>query len=391
MGKPAAPHSIEAKATHLVELLQGREAWHPVALRAHQDLAGWAALDLPSRHGGSNWCARDMALLFRLCGRYDAELRDLVGAGHARLLTLVSTRRFDQVLDEVARSDAYCAIAITEPDVGSDVRALGSIARPVDRGYLLDGTKLHISRISECTHFIVFAAVKRASKDPLITAFLVPRDSTGLSTEPMQPSGLATVAWGKIVLRQVYIPLASRVGGEGQGLSLFRRHFCYWRTMMAALAIGSAEAAIDQTAVRMKDRHAFGGPIGRFTHLQQAMAHWIARLRMARLLTENVADQIDAHAWPVADAAMLKAEALEAAIGATEWATTVFGGAGYDLATGLEKRHRDLLGLRIADGTTDVLRSQVARAFLGERLYEMSLNRSPIGGRSGDTQTRRFW
>ena len=88
---------------------------------------------------------------------------------------------------------------------------------------------------------------------------------------------------------------------------------------------------------------------------------------------------------------MLKAEALEAAIGATEWATMVFGGAGYDAATGLEKRHRDLLGLRIADGTTDVLRSQVARAFLGERLYEMSLNRSPIGGRGGDAQSRRFW
>jgi len=391
MAKPAAPHSIEAKAAHLMELLRGREAWHPVALRAHQELAGWAAFDLPSRHGGSEWCARDMALLFRLCGRRDAELRDLVGAGHARLLTLVPTRRFDPVLNAVARSAAYCAVAITEPDVGSDLRALATIARPVDGGYVLDGTKQHISRISECTHFIVFAAVKRATADPLITAFLVPRGSAGLETERMQPSGLGAITWGKVILRQVNVPLASRIGGEGQGLSLFRRHFCYWRTMTAALAIGSAEAAIDQTAVWMKDRHAFGGPIGRFTHLQQAMAHWIARLRMAWLLVESVAGQIDAHSWPVADAAMLKAEALEAAIGATEWATTVFGAAGYDVATGLEKRHRDLLGLRIADGTTDVLRSQVARAFLGERLYEMSLNRSPIGGRSGDTQTRRFW
>jgi len=391
MATPATPLSVETMAAHLTELLRRHEAWHPVALRAHQELAGWAALDLPSRHGGAAWCASDMALLFRLCGRRDAELRDLIGAGHARLLALATTRRFDSLLSAVGQSAAYCAVAITEPDVGSDLRSLATIARPVDGGYVLDGTKQHISRISECTHFIVFAAVKRAT-DPLITAFLIPRDAAGLETEPMRPSGLGAVAWGRVFLRQVSIPLASRIGGEGQGHSLFRRHFCYWRTMMAALAIGSAQAAIDQTAVWMKNRHAFGGPIGRFSHLQQAMAHWIARLRMAWLLVESVADQIDDHVWPAADAAMLKAEALEAAIGATEWAMTVFGGAGYDTATGLEKRHRDLLGLRIADGTTDVLRSQVARAFLGERLYELSLNRLPQdGGYAGDIQSRRFW
>jgi alkylation response protein AidB-like acyl-CoA dehydrogenase len=387
----ATPRSIEAMASHLTEILRHQEAWHPVVLRAHEELTGWAGLDLPLRHGGTAWGAGDMARLFRLCGRRDAELRDLLGAGHARLLALAPTRRFDSVLRAVAQSAAYCAIAVTEPDVGSDLRALATIARPVDGGYVLDGTKQHISRINECTHFIVFAAVKRATKNSSITAFLVSRDAAGLETEPMRPSGLGAVVWGRIFLRQVNIPVASRIGGEGQGLSLFKRHFCYWRTMMAALAIGSAQAAIDQTAARMKTRHAFGGPIGRFSHLQQAIAHWIARLRMAWLLVENVADQIDAYVWPATDAAMVKAEALEAAIGATEWAMTVFGGAGYDAATGLEKRHRDLLGLRIADGTTDVLRSQVARAFLGERLYELSLNRSPTGEYGGDTQSRRIW
>src|ERR1700733_11944591 len=297
MSTPATPRSIEAMAAHLVELLRRQGAWHPVALRTHQELAGWAALDLPSRNGGAAWRASDMALLFRLCGCCDAELRDLVGAGHARLLTLAPTRRFDSVLSAVARGAAYCAVAITEPEVGSDLRSLATIARPMGGGYVLDGTKQYISRISECTHFILFAAVERATKDPVITAFLIPRDAAGLETQSMQPSGLGAVSWGRVFLRQVNVPLASRIGGEGQGHSLFRAHFCYWRTMMAALAIGSAQAAIDQTALWMKRRHAFGGPIGRFSHLQQAMALWIARLRMAWLLVENVADQIDAHVW----------------------------------------------------------------------------------------------
>lgn len=374
-----------------MEFLGSRESWHPVALRAHHELAGWAGLDLATRYGGSEWCAKDMALLFCLCGRRDVELRDLVGAGHARLLTVAPTRRFDALLKAVAKSTAYCAVAITEPTVGSDLRALKTAARAVEAGYSIEGTKQHISRIDECTHFIVFAGVERGRQDPLITAFLVPRDSPGLNIKLMQPSGLGTVSWGTVSLQGVTIPSAYRIGGEGQGFALFKRHFCYWRTMTAALAIGSAQAAIDQTAIWMKNRQAFGASIGRFSHLQQALAHWVARLRMAWLLVENVAAQLDDRVWPLADAAMLKAEALEAAIGATEWATTVFGAAGYYAGTGLEKRHRDLLGLRIADGTTDVLRSQVARAFLGERLYEMSLNRSLTDPRNGDVQSRRFW
>jgi alkylation response protein AidB-like acyl-CoA dehydrogenase len=391
MIKPADRHSIRAMAAHLVARLERDDGWQPIALRADQDFSGWAGLDLPLRHGGSGWGAKDMALLFCLCGRRDAELRDLVGAGHARMLTLAPTRRFDPMLKAVAKGAAYCAVAVTEPDVGSDLRALTTMATPVDGGYLLDGTKQYILRIEECSHFIVFGGVERGTGERLITGFLVPRDSFGLTTELMRPAGLATATWGRVQLRGVTVPASSRVGGEGQGLSLFKRHFCYWRTMTAALAVGSAQAAIDQTAERMKDRDAFGGPIGRFSHLQQALAQWTARLRMAWLLIEDVASQLDARRWPVADAAMLKAEAIETAIGATEWAMTVFGAAGYDAATGLEKRHRDLLGLRIADGTTDVLRSQVARALLGERLYEISLNRQPISERNGDIQSRRFW
>jgi alkylation response protein AidB-like acyl-CoA dehydrogenase len=208
MNKPTTPQVIESMAAHLMELLPHHDTWPPVALRAHRELAGWSGLDLPARHGG-------------------AALRDLVGAGHARLLALVPTRRFDVVLSAVARSAAYCAVAITEPDGGSDLRALVTTASPVDGGYVLDGTKQHISRIGECTHFIVFAAVRRPAKNPLITTFLIPRDSPGLEIEPMRPSGLGAALWGRVFLRHVNVPLASRIGGEGQGLSLFKRHFCY--------------------------------------------------------------------------------------------------------------------------------------------------------------------
>lgn len=383
--------TIEAMTGRLAALPELRQPWNPIALRSHPALKEWPGLDLPVRVGGGSWPARDMALLFRRCGRHDAELRDLIGAGHARLLSLVPGRRFDEELKAVARSACYCAIAITEPDAGSDIRALATTATPVDDSYVLDGMKQYISRIDECSHFIVFASVKRALSGPLITAFLVPRDAPGLVTVPIQPSGLASVTWGKVVLQQVRVSRACRIGGEGQGPSLFVRHFTYWRTLMAALAIGCAEVAVEQAAAWMKERLAFGGPIGRFSHLQQALAQWIARLRMAWLLVDDVARRLDANRASVADGAMAKAEALEVAIAAIEWSMTVFGAASYVADAGLEKRYRDMRGLRIADGTTDVLRGQVARAFLGDRLYELSLNRNTDVTCFSDKPSQAFW
>jgi alkylation response protein AidB-like acyl-CoA dehydrogenase len=222
---------IEAMAARLAALPELRKPWNPIALRSHPALREWPGLDLPTRVGGADWSARDMAMLFRLCGRHDAELRDLIGAGHARLLSLASTRRFDAELTAVVRSTSYCAIAITEPEAGSDIRALSTTATPADNSYVLDGTKQYISRIDECTHFLVFASVNRGGSHPLITVFLVPRATPGLVTRPMLPAGMASVTWGQVMLQNVRVPRANRIGGEGQGLSLFVRHFSYWRTL----------------------------------------------------------------------------------------------------------------------------------------------------------------
>lgn len=365
--------------------------WRPLELRSHPGLKGWSGLDLPERLGGAANPASRIIGAFRECGRVDLELRDLPGAGHARVLTLAPSRRFDDFLRSVAAGSAYCGVAITEPGAGSDLHNLATAATPVSGGYRLDGVKQHVARIEECTHLIVFAAIRRSADNPLITAFLVPRDAPGVTVERLAPMGMANVSWGRVHFAGVAVDGSQRIGGEGQALTLFVRHFSYWRTMMAAAALGCAEAAVDMAIERMKSREAFGGPIGRFTHLQQDLARHTAQLHMAWLLVESVARAFDERRWPIFDAAMAKAEALEASVAATQWAMSVFGAAGYDSATGIEKRFRDLLGLRIADGTTDVLRGQVARAILGEQLYELSLNRNIQGSFSGGDARRRFW
>lgn len=375
----------------ILERIQVGPGANPVKLRREKSFSRLLALDLPERVGGANLPPLEMADIFRRAGTVDLELRDSIGAGHARFLTLVPTRRFDGLLRGVASGTDFCAVAITEPNVGSDLHALETTARPDAEGYVLNGIKQHVSRVSESSHFIVFAAVPGRAGEPLITAFLVPADANGVLVEPGRPMGMANVSWGRVHLKDVRVPREHRIGGEGQAISLFVKHFAYWRTMMAAAAVGSAQATVERAIDRMQQRGAFGGPIGRFTHLQQGLAENVARLRMAWLLVQNVAGEFTDRRWPIFDAAMAKAEALEAAIAATDWCMRVFGAAGYDIDNGIEKRHRDILGLRVADGTTDVLRGQVARAILGDTLYELSLNRIPKDKIMRLSERRRFW
>ncbi len=364
----------------------------PLAWRELLGPFGAAGLDLPRRVGGRNLSATSMAELFSTFGYIALDLRDVPGAGHARLVSLASGRQHDEFLRRVAVGEAYAAITITEPNTGSDLHAIETTATPTATGYTLSGTKRFVARLRQATHLIVFARVPRPAMEDRLSVFLVPANSPGVLIGDLQSSGLNGVSFGQVTFDSVEIGRETRVGGEGEGLTLFLRHFSYWRAAMAAAAIGCARAAIDQTISWLRDRNAFGGPIGRFTHLQQGLAKHTARLHASWLLVQSVMARLDQRSVAFADAAMAKAEAVEWALHAVEWAALVHGARGYCSATDIEQRLRDLLGLRIADGTTDVLRGQVARAVLGNDMYELSL------GRKVDEQemqkwkmSRRFW
>ena len=245
---------VEELAGELRAVVDATGPWQPIALRSDPRLSGWAGFDLPQRVGGADWPARRMASLFRHCGRIDIELRDLIGGGHARLLALESTRRFDALLQSVAAGKAFCAIALTEPGAGSDLGAIATQAVPQANGYRIDGEKHLVARIDEASHFIMFAAVPRDSTGSPVTAFVVPRDTPGLAVKSTEPMGLKRVSWGRITLKQLFVPSSARVGGEGRGIALFQRHFSYWRIMMAAAAVGCAEAAVDEATRRMQTR-----------------------------------------------------------------------------------------------------------------------------------------
>lgn len=346
------------------QLARGRAAEH-----------GLLALDLPARLGGDGLRLPQLLGAFVAAGQHDANIRDYIGLGHARLLTLVETRRYDSFLKAVASGEKYAAVAITERTGGSDLKSLRVSAVPEAHGYRLSGQKSHVSRIEEASHAIVFAQVLREGIERL-TCFLVDLDHPGVSRVRHQPVGLNSKSWGDLTFDDVFLPADARIGGEGQGFALFRKHFAQWRIFMAALAIGAGKGALALVRTRLRERTAFGSAIGRFTHLQQAYAQHATNLEAYALLVADAAANLDAGDYGTPYGAMTKAEVVEVALAAVDFGLRIFAAEGVEVDHPLRKLHGDLHALRIADGTTDVLRGQVARHFLGEDLYAASLGRS---------------
>jgi alkylation response protein AidB-like acyl-CoA dehydrogenase len=338
---------------------------------------GLPGLDLPVERGGSDWPATKMIEVFRHAGAINLNFRDVVGGGHVRALRKSASPEIQKIVEQVAEGHGYVAIAITEPDIGSDVPAIKSTSRKVDGGYRLSGVKRFNARLEQATHVIIFTQGTTGVPGKL-SVFVVPIDMSGLGVDHLSAHGLTGNSFGGLTFEDMFVPNSALVGTDGGGSRVFFEHFLYWRLMQAAAAIGTGENALQQMAARIKTRQAFGGPIGRFTHLQQPIGEFTTELHMAFALAREAAELIDQGNYEDANRANicgLKAESVEIALKAVDAATRAFGGEGYSHLIDLGDRLRDLNGLRIADGTTDVMRMEVVRHTFGEDFWEMAVQK----------------
>lgn len=366
---------IKNKIDQTAQELRGTDDYlSPRAWRKKTSRFGLPGLDLPVAYGGGGWPASKMVEVFKHAGRHNLNFRDVVGGAHVRPLLHSDNPGVRQIVRQVANGEGYVAIAITEPTAGSDVPAIKSSSRRVQGGYLLTGTKRFNARLDQATHVIIFTQ-GTSGKQAELSVFVVPIDTPGLTIERLQAHGLTGNSFGGLSFKDLFVPEGLLVGEDGKGQKIFFKHFLYWRLMQAAAALGTGEQALEQMADRIKTRHAFGGPIGRFTHLQQALGQYWTELRMAQALAREAAALIDDDQYSKARPLVcgLKAEGVEIALRAVDAATRAFGGEGYSTIVDLGDRLRDLNGLRIADGTTDVMRMDVVRKAFGDEFWYMAV------------------
>lgn len=254
------------------------------------------------------------------------------------------------------------ALATTEPAAGSDAASITTTARRTEGGYLLTGQKAWISNAGAAQSYVVFAKTDPTQRAAGVSAFLLDRDSPGLSFgAPMRKMGQRAIVCREMFFQDVAVPAGDRLGAEGQGFGGLMRTFDISRVVLGAAAVGAARAAYEYALDYARGRRQFGRPIIEHQAVAFRLADMATRIEAARLLVHRAARALDAGAAATGLAAMAKLTASETAMSCTWGAVQTLGGWGYSREYPVEQWMRDAKLEEIEEGTSDIMRLVISR------------------------------
>ena len=257
------------------------------------------------------------------------------------------------------------ALAITEPESGSDAASIRTRAQRVNGGYVLSGQKAWISNGGVARYYVIFATVEPGSRHRGITAFLVCDDDPGLRCGPtIRKMGQRAILNAEVFLDDVELGEDRRLGDEGQGFVGLMETFDRSRVNLAASATGLARAALEFAVQYAKERTQFGKPIAEHQAVAFRLADMALRVDASRLLTWRAARMLDESQRATREAAMAKLHASETAMWSTWAAVQTLGGWGYSREYPVQKWMRDAKLEEIEEGTSDIQRLVISRDLL---------------------------
>ena len=337
-------------------------------IQAKAIAAGLYAANMPEKLGGAGLDNVCMSLMERELGRASFALQMLV-ARPSNILQACDAAQAAAYLLPAIRGERHDCLAITEPNAGSDVRAMQTRAQRDGEHYVIHGTKHFISHADRADFIILFAATgveetPRGVKK-LITAFLVDTDTPGLTVR----RGPACVSHRgyhqcELFFDRCRVPLAQRLGEEGKGFALMGEWLGASRLTVAATSVGRARRVLEMTTEWAATRKQFGQAIGQFQGTGFKLADMATELEAAELLTLQAAWKLDQHRMSDQDAAMAKLFASEALARITDSAVQVYGGMGLMSELPIERFWRDARVERIWDGTSEIQRHIITRSLL---------------------------
>ncbi len=261
---------------------------------------------------------------------------------------------------------AMAAFAMTEPEAGSDVAALGTRAHRDGDAWQLDGEKHLISNAGLAAVYLVFATTAPERRSRGITAFLVPAETPGLEYAGAQVMA-APHPLGRLRLHRCRVPAAAVVGEVDRGFKLGMMTLDRLRPTVGAAACGMAARALAEAVAHARRRRQFGQPLAAMPVIRTRIGAMATALDAARLLVYRAAWEQDQGAGRISvPAAMAKSFATETAQRVVDDAVQILGGAGVLLGHPVERLYRSVRALRIYEGATDIQRLIVAGSLLDE-------------------------
>ncbi|HUX73658.1 MAG TPA: acyl-CoA dehydrogenase family protein [Steroidobacteraceae bacterium] len=339
---------------------------------------GFMGVEVPAEYGGAGLDSVCFALMMEEIACADAAHATIVSVNNSLynngILQFGSDAQKRRFVTPVASGLALGCYGLTEPQSGSDAANMRTTAVRDAGGehYLLNGKKSWITSGPVADYMVTFALTGPGAGAKGITAFIVDCRQPGLLRGKVEPKlGIRASATCEIEFLDCRVPAADRLGREGQGFSIAMAILDQGRVGIAAQANGIARAAYEASLRYVRERRAFGAPIGSFQMIQSKIADMKVRLSASRLLMLQAAwakeQAKKSGARTTTEGSIAKLFASETAMFNAHAALQIHGGVGYSKEMPLERYFRDAKITEIYEGTSEIQRLVIARLETGLR------------------------
>src|SRR3954454_4856187 len=347
--------------------LTGRgEHAHNQDLYAKMAELGWLGVAIAEEYGGTGGGAVDMVLLldelaYGLAPVNGIGTTFIVAGAYQRFGT---DEQKEKMLGGIVSGQVE-AIAMSEPEDGSDVGALSCRGERRDGTYVVNGQKTWISNAREAAHILLVCRTERVegSKHQGLTMLEVPQGVAGMEINPIETMGGREV--NDVFFDDCTLPAEALIGEEGRGWVQLMAGLNHERLIIAAQALGLARRAFDDTLQFVSEREQFGRPVGTFQALRHRIADLPTELECTRLLVYDVAERVDANpgAMFAREASMAKLKATEMAKRTALDGMQMMGGYGYATEYDMERYVRSALVTTIFGGTNEIQRDIIGKTY----------------------------
>ena len=350
----------EKEIAPLVEKAEEEERF-PLELFLRMGRLGYLGIRYPEVYGGSGadkiseciWAEE----LFRVCRGIATSLFAHSHLGTFPLFAFGTEEQKAHFLRPAIQGEKIGALALTEPNAGSDIQAIESKATKAGKRYLLQGSKMFVTNGTIADFVLVAAYTQRSKGIEGISLFIVEKGTPGFHvSRKLKKEGSRSSETAELSFEDCLIPEENLVGGREGAFRDILKTLVEGRAVIAAGATGVARAAFEAALQYAKERVAFGRPIGHFQAIGFKLADMITWIEIARTMVYRVAWMIDQRKACITEASMAKLFATEMAEKVTSEAMQIFGGYSQMREFPVGRYWRDARQLKIGEGTSEIQR-----------------------------------
>jgi alkylation response protein AidB-like acyl-CoA dehydrogenase len=353
-------------APHLEEW---EETTFPDSIMRRFGELGFLGLRYPTEYGGQGGdyfmavvLAEEMAKLH--CGGLGMAVAVQAEMATPPVFRFGTEEQKQRFLVPAIAGDAIAALAITEPDAGSDVAGIQTTARRYGDEYVINGRKIFITNGARCQWALVVTKTDREAGHAGFSLFVVDKDMPGFQvTRTLKKLGMHSSDTAELLFEDCRVPAANRIGEEGEGFRNLMWELQGERLIAAAGAVAGAQATFEYAMQYARDRKAFGRPIASFQVMKHKLVDMGTKVAAVRAFVYETAKRWDDGDYPVREISQAKLLATQVAVEVADEAIQVLGGHGYMREFPVERAWRDARLARIGAGTDEIMKEIIAKTY----------------------------